>query len=96
MQHIKAQLDSNFSAWNVFHEVPKSFLGAVHGHTKKNVRSLPNYQNSWDVYIKEIWIWYMLKNSMTLQQFPAEKDYWNTGQIGAVVYPNFGMWMPKR
>eukprot|EP00957_Ditylum_brightwellii_P005750 438437-Ditylum_brightwellii.AAC.1 len=36
------------------------------------------------------------QNSMTLQQFPVEEDYWKTGKIGAIVYPNFGMWMPKR
>eukprot|EP00957_Ditylum_brightwellii_P043995 3338925-Ditylum_brightwellii.AAC.1 len=22
-----------------------------------------------------------------------EEDYWKTGQFGAVVYPNFGMWI---
>eukprot|EP00957_Ditylum_brightwellii_P187371 14270298-Ditylum_brightwellii.AAC.1 len=91
-----AWLDSNYSAWDVFHEVLKSVIGAVHEHTKKNVHSLPNYQHSWDVYIEEIWICYILKNAMTLQQFPTKKDHWKTGQIGTVVYPNFGVWMPKR
>eukprot|EP00957_Ditylum_brightwellii_P177014 13484958-Ditylum_brightwellii.AAC.1 len=38
----------------------------------------------------------MLKKPITLQQFPAEEDYWKTGQISAVVYPNFGIWMLKR
>eukprot|EP00957_Ditylum_brightwellii_P122782 9362905-Ditylum_brightwellii.AAC.1 len=33
---------------------------------------------------------------MALQQIPAEEDDWKTGQIGAVVYPDFGMWIPKR
>eukprot|EP00957_Ditylum_brightwellii_P021163 1595814-Ditylum_brightwellii.AAC.1 len=33
---------------------------------------------------------------MTLQHFPAEEDYWKIGQIGVVVYPNFGMWLSKR
>eukprot|EP00957_Ditylum_brightwellii_P040841 3091294-Ditylum_brightwellii.AAC.1 len=48
VEHIKAQLDGNYLAWNVFHNVLKSFIGAVHKHTEKNVCSLPNYQNSWD------------------------------------------------
>eukprot|EP00957_Ditylum_brightwellii_P159537 12144697-Ditylum_brightwellii.AAC.1 len=49
-EHIKAQLDGNYLAWSVFHKVFKSFIGAAHEHTKKNVHSLPNYQNSWDAY----------------------------------------------
>eukprot|EP00957_Ditylum_brightwellii_P136396 10402790-Ditylum_brightwellii.AAC.1 len=37
VEHIKAHLDGNYSAWNVFHEVLKSFIGAAHEYTKKNV-----------------------------------------------------------
>eukprot|EP00957_Ditylum_brightwellii_P184884 14080606-Ditylum_brightwellii.AAC.1 len=30
-----------------------------------------------------------------MEQLPAKEDYWKTGQAGAFVYPNYGMWMNK-
>ena len=32
---------------------------------------------------------------MVMEQLLAKEDYWKTGQAGAVVYPNYGMWMNK-
>eukprot|EP00957_Ditylum_brightwellii_P201868 15327596-Ditylum_brightwellii.AAC.1 len=33
---------------------------------------------------------------MSVMQHPAEEDYWNAGQSGPIVYPNFKIWMSHK
>eukprot|EP00957_Ditylum_brightwellii_P015270 1150375-Ditylum_brightwellii.AAC.1 len=95
IEHFKLLLDEDYTAQNIFHEVLMSYVQVVHENTKAHVHTLSDFKESWGIHIEEIWIWYMLKSSMTMEQLPAKVDYWKTGQAGAVVYPNYGMWMNK-
>eukprot|EP00957_Ditylum_brightwellii_P152381 11600851-Ditylum_brightwellii.AAC.1 len=33
--------------------------------------------------------------SMSVMQFPVEEDYWLDHRQGAIVYPNFKIWMQR-
>eukprot|EP00957_Ditylum_brightwellii_P011283 853480-Ditylum_brightwellii.AAC.2 len=67
----------------------------VHENTKAHVRALADFKESWDIHIEEIWILYMLKSLIMMEQLPAKEDCWKTEQAGAVVYPNYCIWMSK-
>eukprot|EP00957_Ditylum_brightwellii_P183632 13987060-Ditylum_brightwellii.AAC.1 len=40
------------------------------------VCALPSYRPEWDFEIKEIWIYFLLKMTMSVMQLLAEEDYW--------------------
>ena len=54
IEHFKLLLDGDYTAWNIFHEVLKSYVQVVHENTKAHVRTLTDFKESWDIHIEEI------------------------------------------
>eukprot|EP00957_Ditylum_brightwellii_P101747 7754152-Ditylum_brightwellii.AAC.1 len=53
---FKLLLDEDYTAWNIFHEVLKFYVQVVHENTKAHVRTLPDFKESLDIHIEDIWI----------------------------------------
>ena len=95
IDYMKNLLGGDLNAWFILKMFLLPLITVVFEMTQICVRALPSYRPEWDIEIKEIWIYFLLKMSMSVMQFPAEEDYWLDHRQGAIVYPNFKIWMQR-
>eukprot|EP00957_Ditylum_brightwellii_P210740 15365333-Ditylum_brightwellii.AAC.2 len=79
IDHMKGLLEGNYSSTNVVKKFLQPLVQTVYEQTKQSVKSIPDFKEQWLISINEMWMFFMMKMTMSIVQLPSEEDYWKEG-----------------